>query len=302
MTTSDPEAAIELVTTILPQLAIIAMDTSTIVASDLCRRLRRTPLSRSMPVIVLGRGPGSQDGVAALEAGADDYVRHPFDPEELLARVKRSLVRWRSMRAINPLSNLPGNVDLMNELERRIDSREAVALLYIDLDNFKAFNDRYGFSRGDVVLKLLATCLTEAIRGHPTAFAGHIGGDDFVIVVETGVCEDIATELVRLWKLNVKRLYHPDDAERGYIEVTHRKGNQSRIDLLSISIGIATTDNRSMSTPAEFAQVASETKQAAKLKLGSGFLRDRRSAENGNGSRDPVDAGPRSDRVPTPPP
>lgn len=243
-----------------------------------------------MPVIVVGRASSAEEVTTTLEAGADDYIRVPFDPDELLARVKRSFVRWRAMRAINPLTNLPGNVDLSTELSERITSKLPTALLYIDLDNFKAYNDRYGFLRGDEALKLMTRCVMNVIRGRTNAFAGHIGGDDFAIVVDAGAAVEIASNLVDLWEDRVRSLYHPNDAARGYIELTDRKGNQAKVGLLSVSVGIATTDNRTITTPAEFAHLAAEMKQAAKLKGGSGFLLDRRA--------DPVVVDPA--QVPTP--
>ena len=296
VTTNHPDEAVELVYSAHPQVAVVAAGPASDLSQQLCHRLRGTPLSRSMPVIVVGRATSADEVTTTLEAGADDYIRLPFDPDELLARVKRSFVRWRAMRAINPLSNLPGNVDLSTELSERINSKLPTALLYVDLDNFKAYNDRYGFLRGDEALKLMTRCVMSVIRGRANAFAGHIGGDDFAIVIDSGAAVEVASNLVDLWDERVRTLYHPADAARGFIELTDRKGNLTRVGLLSVSIGVATTENRTITTAAEFAHLAAEMKQAAKLKGGSGFLLDRRA--------DPVIPdieAPRSARPPAPP-
>lgn len=298
VTTTHPDEAVELVYSAHPQLAVVAAGDTSEVSHDLCHRLRNTPLSRSMPVIVVGRATTVEEVTITLEAGADDYIRVPFDPDELLARVKRSFIRWRAMRAINPLSNLPGNVDLSTELIERIKTKLPTALLYIDLDNFKAYNDRYGFLRGDEALKLMTRCVMSVIRGRSHAFAGHIGGDDFAIVADAGAAVEIASNLVELWDERVGSLYNPHDAARGYIELTDRRGNLSKVGLLSVSVGVATTENRSITTPAEFAHLAAEMKQAAKLKGGSGFLLDRRAEPR---TRDGSDAT-ESARPPVPPP
>src|SRR5207247_7385078 len=132
-----------------------------------------------------------------LSSGADDYIIKPFDPVELLARVKGTLRRAREMRALSPLTGLPGNIRVQEEIRRRVGEEQPFALLYADLDHFKAYNDNYGFVRGDRAIQSLARLVTETVHevAGPAGFVGHVGGDDFVLLVEPDQAEVLAKSL-----------------------------------------------------------------------------------------------------------
>ena len=219
----------------------------------------------------------SADKVVGLTAGADDYMIKPFDPLELVARVKSTLKRAAEMRSVNPLTSLPGNVRVQEEVAERIDSGEKFALMYVDLDNFKPFNDHYGFLRGDEGIRLLARCATEAVQeGDPGGFLGHVGGDDFVALVKPEVAEPAATAIINCWDAGVVGLYDPDDVARGYIEVSDRRNRMHRYPLMTVSVGIATNSQRPIESHWEAAEIATEMKQFAKRQRNSGYAIDRR--------------------------
>ena len=105
----------------------------------------------------------SADKLLGFTSAADDYIVKPFEPIELVARVRSTLERSRHMRDVSPLTGLPGNGQIQQELTERIDSGCSPALLHVDLDNFKAFNGHYGFARGDEAIKLAANCCRDAV-------------------------------------------------------------------------------------------------------------------------------------------
>ena len=259
-----------------PNLVVVDVETPDLGGFELCRRIRRGSRTRSIPVILLGERPSTQDQVAGFEAGADDYLGKPLEPAEFVARVTRSLSRSRAMRAVNPLTNLPGNVEILQELTRRIWDKEPTALLYIDLDNFKAFNDYHGFLRGDAALKVLASCVTDVVGHRANTLVGHIGGDDFAVILDPAVAEVVAHQVVQSWDARMPLLYSPEDVARGYIEVLDRRKRPQKYALLSVSVGIATTERRPISSPFEFAHLAAEMKQVAKRDAVSSVALDRR--------------------------
>jgi diguanylate cyclase (GGDEF)-like protein len=194
------------------------------------------------------------------------------------------------MRGLNPLSRLPGNVEVQEQVSKRVAEGAPFALLYIDLDNFKAFNDHYGFLRGDEAIKLLASCSRDAldsIAGNG-GFLGHIGGDDLVAIIDPEAAETMAKDLIQRWDEVITGCYDPEDAERGYIEVEDRKGSVHRYPMTTVSIGIATDGQRAITSCWEASEIASEMKQFAKRDPHSSYSIDRR--------RDPsATSAPRND-------
>jgi len=279
-TVSDGEAALHAAYDLSPDLILLDVMMPKVDGFEVCQRLRADNRTKHMSVIMLTAKSLSADKVVGLTAGADDYMIKPFDPIELVARVKSALRRSQEMRGLNPLTRLPGNVEIQDQVARRVGKAEPFAILYIDLDNFKAFNDHYGFLRGDEAIKLLARCASSAIeeKTPPESFLGHIGGDDFILLTSPEAAEDTARYLIRCWDEEILALYDPADAERGFIEVTDRKGQMSDFPLTTVSIGIATNAIRPITTHWEASEIAAEMKQFAKREPTSSFAIDRRCA------------------------
>jgi diguanylate cyclase (GGDEF)-like protein len=277
-TASDGEQALHDAFDLLPDLLLLDVMMPKVDGFEVCQRLRGDPRTKQMCIIMLTAKTLSADKVVGLTAGADDYMIKPFDPVELVARVKSALRRTREMRAINPLTQLPGNVQVQEEVAKRAAIDEAFGLMYIDLDNFKAFNDHYGFLRGDEAIKLLAKCSGEAVTRHggDGSFLGHVGGDDFVAIVPASVAEAAAQDLMECWDKLVVELYDPADASRGYIEVADRRQTMHRFPLTTVSIGIATNTKRPIKSHWEASEIATEMKQYAKQEPKSAYAIDRR--------------------------
>jgi len=277
---SNGEEGLEKAVELRPDLVLLDVMMPKLDGFEVAQRLRRDPRTSSSSIIMLTAKALSSDKVLGLSSGADDYIIKPFDPVELLARVKGTLRRAREMRALSPLTGLPGNIRVQEEIRRRVTEEQPFALLYADLDHFKAYNDNYGFVRGDRAIQSLARLVTETVHevSGPTGFVGHVGGDDFVVLVDPEHADMLAQELCERFDEQCRALYDAEDAERGSIEVRDRQGNLKSFPLLSLSVGVATTDNRRFGHYGEAVAVATEMKQFAKSQAGSSFAVDRRAA------------------------
>jgi len=247
---------------------------------ELTRRLRQDPRTAAVSIIMLTARGLSADKLEGFAIGADDYIVKPFDTPELLARIRGVLRRSRDMRSQSPLTGLPGNVRIEEEIDARVEQQIPFAILYADLDHFKAFNDHYGFVRGDQAIQTTARMLEEVSRdlSDGSAFVGHVGGDDFVVVVPPEKAGGVAQGLVDAFDAMAGSFYDDEDRERGFIEVINRRGELQRFPVLTVSIGVASTDQRGFQHYAEAVAVAAEMKQFTKAATGSSWAVDRRTS------------------------
>ncbi|MGZ4130975.1 MAG: GGDEF domain-containing response regulator [Actinomycetota bacterium] len=247
---------------------------------EMVRRLRGDPRTEAVSIILVTARGLQTDKLTGLTAGADDYVVKPFDNEELLARVAGVLRRAEYMKSQSPLTGLPGNVRIEDEIQARVELRHPFAVLYLDLDNFKAFSDRYGFVRGDEALRATGHLIRDTAKEVAGAgtFVGHIGGDDFVVVCDPERAEAVAREVIARFDRLSPTLYDEEDRRRGAVEAEDRQGRLRRFPLLSVSIGIATTESRTFGHRAEAVEIATELKNFAKREPGSSYAVDRRRA------------------------
>jgi diguanylate cyclase (GGDEF)-like protein len=178
----------------------------------------------------------------------------------------------------NPLTRLPGNVSINKQFEEKIKNKEKFAVLYIDIDNFKALNDYYGFNRGDDVIKETARIIISAVqdKGTTADFIGHIGGDDFVIVTTPMNAEEVAKKIITDFDKASPKFFDEKDRIKGYIETKGRDGNVKQFGLLTISIGVITNLYRAFTHTAQISSLGAEVKNLAKKFPESKYIFDRR--------------------------
>jgi len=246
--------------------------------NEVCHRLKSSPRTRQIPIIMLTAMAGPEDRLRGLGQGANDYITKPFERKELLARV-HNLIEWgRLQRDANPLTGLPGNITIEAELARRISGQMPFVFMHIDLDNFKPFNDFYSYAKGDQALRMVALLLQRVVesRGIGGDFVGHIGGDDFVLILDRARARDVAEEFVRRFDQEVPELYSQTDRARGYTQVLNRKGELERSPLMTVTIAAVSSESRCFTHTAQVADVAAELKRLGKRQAGSVIIWDRR--------------------------
>jgi diguanylate cyclase (GGDEF)-like protein len=245
---------------------------------QLCDLIKRDLLLQHLPIImVTGKGEIS-DKIDGIDSGADDYIVKPFEPKELLARIRMVLRRTKRDLEANPLTRLPGNIAILNELSSCIKSAKPYSVCYVDLDKFKAYNDKYGFEHGDDVIRETARILLSATKeyGNPQDFVGHIGGDDFVVITTPNLSDKICEKIIYDFDKISPSFYNSEDQKNGFIVGYDRQKNIHKILLLSVSIGVVTNQTRDITHVAQIGEIGAELKKLAKGVEKSNYVKDKR--------------------------
>jgi len=260
------------------KINIILLDFETTPVIDICKEFRKKFTFYSTPVIVLINKECTIEKIKSVYAGADDYVEKPISSGELLTRIKASI--WRIERSLdaNSLTKLPGNNSILKEIARRLEAEERFAVGYADLDNFKEYNDYYGFSWGDKVIKFTAQIISDTVikLAPENSFVGHIGGDDFVFILSPSKMEEVCKEIIRRFDEGIVSFYKEKDLKREYILVKNREGKVTSIPIMAISIGVTSTESRKFRHLGEIIQIITELKNYAKIFPQSNYIIDRR--------------------------
>jgi len=259
-----------------PDLVIVSQSLEEDKWRDLCSRVKADTFFGHLPILLILQ-PFSHDlKIDWKDMPVDDYLQKPFDPNEIRSRVSLTFARSARVRDANPLTRLLGNYSIMMEIQARIDSGSPFAVGYMDLNHFKSFNDKYGFLRGDEVIKITARILSNSVRKLelPEAFVGHIGGDDFVFILPPNRLDSVCQEVIRNFDLIVGDFYDEEDRTRGYIDAPNRKGKKERFPIVSVSIGIITNEYRPIKHIGEVSTIVTEILKRVKSMEGSNYAKD----------------------------
>lgn len=262
----------------IPSLIIINEDAVDRDIIELCRQIRSDEDNTITPVIVVSSNREKEHRVKILQESIEYYIRKPVDEEYLYFTVKNLSRLLTINRRISPLTGLPGNVQIHAELKKRLLNKESFTVLYFDLDNFKAYNDVYGFLKGDEIIVYTSDIISRILHKEwlDNVFVGHIGGDDFVGIVPDVHCEKICQEIIATFDAGVNKFFTDVDNEKGYIEVANRKGIIEQFPLTSMSIGVVVADVGRFHNILEIGEIGAQVKHAAKSVMGSSYAIDRR--------------------------
>lgn len=262
----------------IPSLIVINEDAIDRDVVDLCRKIRKDEDNTITPVIVVSSKGDRDHRLKILHESIEYFIKKPVDEQYLYHTVKNLSRLLSTNRRMSPLTGLPGNVQIHAELKKRILKKEAFCVLYLDLDNFKAYNDVYGFLKGDEIIAFTAQTIMQCIHesGMNDTFIGHIGGDDFVALIPGNVCEGLCQNILAQFDHHVGRYFTEDDLEKGYIEVANRKGIIEQFPLTSLSIGVVIADVGRFSNILEIGEAGAQVKHVAKSVMGSSYAVDRR--------------------------
>ncbi len=262
----------------IPSIIIINEDAIDVDVIELCKKIRNDEDNSITPIIVVSSNSDKEHRIKILKESVEYYIKKPVNAQYLYFTIKNLSRLLTINRRISPLTGLPGNVQIHAELKKRISNGEEFSVLYLDLDNFKAYNDVYGFLKGDEIIKFTADTIVRCIHSHipEGSFVGHIGGDDFVAIIPSIHCEEICQSIIASFDAEVTKFFTEEDSENGYIEVANRKGVIEQFPLTSISIGVVEADKGRFANMLEIGEVGAQVKHVAKSIMGSSYAIDRR--------------------------
>jgi len=278
-TAKDGEEAVQKTVEFNPDLILLDVMLPNMDGIEVVKVLRSNFRTSAIPIVLLSAKRDIHDKVAGMKVGADDYITKPFSREELLARVKMVLRRTLEMRDRNPLSNLPGNVSIETEILRRLNEGEDFSIFYLDIDNFKPYNDHYGYSKGDQIITMLAEVMLAMAEKFclPDDLVGHIGGDDFVLITHSQREDESASFILTQFTQRSTEYFDDKDKAQGFFVSVTRSGERKKYPCyLTISIAIIENRDHRFTSYGQLADTAAELKAFAKSKGGNRFVRERR--------------------------
>ena len=246
---------------------------------DIKRVIRRIKEYTNVPIILLSPLEDEERILEVLKNDVEIFLKYPINCQIIYYTIMNLIKLLNRNRTVSPLTGLPGNNQIQAEMQERLDKGINYALMYIDLDNFKAYNDTYGFSNGDEIIKLTAKIVTKYVLKNgenERNFVGHIGGDDFVAVVEDNNYEEMCQNIIAEFDSEIVKYFTKEDLERGYIEVENRKGIIEPFPLTTISIGVVEVTKERFKNTLEIGEAGAAVKHLAKTIWGSTYVIDRR--------------------------
>ena len=270
----DMEIALENI----PSLIIVEDDNIEMSAYDVCKKIRENEDNNITPVIIISSNYDHDYRVSILNLSVQHFILKPIDEKYFYYTIKNIIDFVSINRRISPLTGLPGNVQIQTEMKKRLLKKDSFAVIYFDLDNFKAYNDVYGFSNGDEVIKLLARIIVKHIHNieYGNNFIGHIGGDDFVAIIDKYNYDELCKNIISEFDKNITDYYTEEDVERGFVEVANRRGIIEEFPIVSLSIAVVEVENGNFTSPLEIGEVSAQVKHMAKEKIGSNYVINRR--------------------------
>lgn len=262
----------------IPDLIIINEDGIQEDIINICQKVRRHNDNSITPIIVISSDIRKKHRIDILKNSVEYFIKAPMDEQYIYYTVKNIIRLMQTNRTVSPLTGLPGNVQIQVEIKKRILRKNEFAVLYLDLDNFKEYNDIYGFSKGDEVIKYTAKTILKIIHKYELedTFVGHIGGDDFIALIPRADYDKISQDILANFDDGIKKYFTKDDIEKGYLEVANRRGIIEQFPLTSLSIGVVAVEPGEYKNSLEIGEVGAQVKHLAKTQVGSAYAVNRR--------------------------
>jgi len=254
---------------------------------EICKNIKSDFLTSYIPTIVLIDKRQLRRDLLNIEQGVDDYLIKPPDPIDLEIRITLALRSAAHHFNANALTKLPGNKLIERELIESLESGKSFSFHYLDIDNFKSYNDKYGYIKGNEVITETARIISKNVKAHGSGkdFVGHIGGDDFVIITAPDKAQAIAKHIIGDFDSIIPAYYSQGDNKAGSIVAKDRSGRVANIPLMSLSIAIVNNTVAAISSLFELMDITTELKKYLKELPGSNFMVNRRVADIGINNR-----------------
>ena len=271
ITACDGEEALTLVREEHPDIVVLDVNMPKFTGYEVCEKIRADGSTCLIPIMMLTSFSKTKDRLTGIKLGADDYIEKPFEPYDIVARIEGLLKRTKESLSANPLTGLPGNVTIETEIKRRLEEGSTFSVIYMDMDHFKAYNDKYGFEKGDNVIRLAATIIraASAAVGNKNDFLGNIGGDDFIIVTTPDKVNDFTSIVMKYFDDMIPQQYDEETRTKGYMMGMNRQRQEIKFPLMSVSLGVANVEKDRYIHYSQVVEQAKDMLKKAKLKEGS---------------------------------
>lgn len=236
---------------------------------EVCRTIKSDPRLEHLPVLILTGESELENRLAGFDAGADDYLAKPFDPRELLARVRAMLLLAQRGLDRNPTSGLPGGEAMYREFERHRRDGAPFCICYLDLDFFKPFSDRFGFAAADRVIRAVGSILIGVTR--TGTFVGHVGGDDFVVFVDCAEARAQMLEAQHRLRDALRQILPDGEGNRDTYQGVDREGVQREFPVTRLTAAIIRVNPARIGSLFELSETVADAKRAAKRSGGDGI-------------------------------
>lgn len=268
-----------------PNAVITSTKSADMRGIDVLRTVSSDNVYRQVCTILLMDNEMDVDAYLNEEPFFDDFIVLPTSASCLRMRVALAVRRANSALDANPLTHLPGNSSIIQSIQSYVDKGIDFALVYVDIDNFKSFNDKYGFSRGDEALLMSARLIASTVTSQDVkpCFVGHVGGDDFIFILPIAQVEEVCKKIIVDYDSIVPSFYDEEDRRRGAIIAPDRQGVMHAYPVLSLSLAVVLNKNARFSHFGEMSYIAGQVKRKAKLTQGSCYVIDRRSYTHAQG-------------------
>ena len=239
--------------------------------------IKRNMFLAIIPIILFHPNPDENLVITAYQAGAEDFIYGDWKEKLVEVRIRRIIERSRRDMSINPSTHLPGPTIIEHELSETIKNDVECAIAYLDLDNFKAYNDYYGYYYGDSIIRLTARIIKDAVFDIcREGFVGHIAGDDYIFIVPIEDYEIICQSVIKTFDSLIRLKYADKDLAQGSITTTNRRGDIEEFPILTISIAVIINHLGKFRHVGEMSKMLADLKKATKQKSGSNYMVERR--------------------------
>ena len=244
---------------------------------QLVERLKKDTHLSLIPLVLYHPYPEKKAVINGLGKGTDEFLFGDWQKDLFSAKLKMIVRRSQRDLGVNPSTRLPGTSIIEKEVNRLILKGEEFALCYADLDDFKAYNDYYGYFYGDKLIRLSSQIIREIVYENcPEGFVGHIGGDDFIYIVPSDKVDKVCSLIVRTFDEKIIATYKAKDIKRGYIVTKNRRGQLERFPILTLSISVVINKNRMFKHIGEIFHMLNDLKKYTKSLPGSKYIIERR--------------------------
>ncbi len=284
----DPREVFSLVSLNRPDLIILDAEMEGISGYELLKTLKSFYKTERIPVVLVAEIHEDVEPCLALELGAIDFMIKPISEHLITAKITNYIKIYHSLldleeratvaKEMNPNTGLPGNTAISRYVSSSLRQKKEHVLVYADLDNFKSYNDKYGFGKGDEIIKLTGDVISKVLaKLKSETFLGHIGGDDFVFVVHRNDIKRATDMIIALFDKRILDFYTEDDRKRGYIISKDRRDQVQKFPIMTLSLAGVDLTEHTPSTRYEYvADLCAEVKKYAKTFNNSCYYQDRR--------------------------